>query len=137
MTKIIAVLALSLGMGTAAIAQTDPPGSLPSGQGNAPTTTDPWSDQDIYGAFFSGAGSPELLTEEEIRTNWGNLTVEQQAQVRTSCDEMTSTASTQDSNPTTSTMSGAGVAGPNTAGGQAPGTQLEARAEVCDIIGDM
>lgn len=140
--KLIAALALSLGLGTAAIAQTNPEGStLPAGQGNAPTV--PSWDASISDAFFVNVTEGTLRSEEEIRTNWGGLSAEQQAQVRADCDTMTTTASIGtntagvDSNPTTSGTSGAGVAGPNLAGGSAPGTQLHAMNDLCDMVGGM
>jgi hypothetical protein len=116
--KLIAALALSLGLGTAALAQEQVPGVGAAGSGQAPTI--PVWDQTINDAFFVDAGAGSLRTEEEIRANWGNLTAEQQATIRTDCDTMT-TASV----------------GTSTAGGSAQGAQLQAMTDLCGVIGEM
>jgi hypothetical protein len=137
--KLIIALALSLGLGTAALAQQQAPGSSPSGQGQAPTVP-VWDDPMINDVFFVDPAARTLRSEAEIRANWGTLSAEQQAMVRADCDARMTTAAVGantaglDSDPTTSGTDGAGVAGPNVAGGTAPGAQT---TNLCAILDNM
>lgn len=78
--KLLLAASLSLGLATAAAAQTssDPalggPNGLPVGWDGA-----------IGEAFFSDTQSGTLRSEAEARANWDTLSSEQQAQVRAHC----------------------------------------------------
>jgi len=121
---IAAAAALSLGLSTAAFAQAtgdnnspDAGGaSLPSNAGNAPVR--PAWDATINDAFYSDAEAGTLRTQDEIRTNWGSLSADQQAMVRTDCDATTASVETKP-----------GEASPD-ADARASMTQL------CDMVGD-
>jgi predicted Fe-S protein YdhL (DUF1289 family) len=123
--KLIVALALSLGLGTAALAQTtdnnqpDTSGGtlLPGNTGNAPVR--PAWDAAINDAFYVDAEAGTLRTEDEIRTNWGSLSADQQAMVRTDCDATTASVEAKP-----------GEASPD----------ADARSsmiELCDMVGDM
>ena len=77
-TKIFAAAVLSLGMGTAAIAQGD-------GEQGSSRLFD-W-DSTVSGAFFSDPEMTTMRTEEEMTTNWSALTPEQQTMVREDCED--------------------------------------------------
>ena len=119
-----AAVAISFGLGTAALAQAtgdsnpdDGAATLPNNSGNSPVR--PAWDTTINEAFYSDADGTQLRTQEEITTNWGNLSAEQQAMVRTDCDATTASVETKP-----------GEASPD-ADAQASMTEL------CDMIGDM
>ena len=128
--KLIAALVFSLGLGTAAIAQTTPQVGTPTGgQGNSPAL--PQWDTSVNDAFFADTTAGTLRSEEDIRANWSSLPAEQQAQVRADCDTMT-TASVG--------TSATGTGGDTTASGGADagaGTQIQAMNDLCDMVGGM
>lgn len=114
-----AAAALSLGLGTAAIAQDS--SNDAAGAANLSSTGDAaveW-DATINEAFYSDAERTQLRSQEEITANWADLSPEQQAMVRTDCDATTASVETKP-----------GEASPN-ADAQASMTEL------CDMIGDM
>jgi predicted Fe-S protein YdhL (DUF1289 family) len=127
-TKLIVALALSLGMGSAAFAQTV---NSTTGEVNVETPAG-WQGP-IGDAFYSDMEAGTLRSQEEMTANWANLTTEQQTQVKTDCDAMAAgpqtetktgdvaTAETTDDNPTASTNSMA----------------ANSMSDICGMVGSM
>lgn len=144
--KIIAAVALSLGLATSALAQTGTGsttgGADASGQGAADAQTafpTGWSGP-ISEAFFSDTAAGTMRTEDEIRTNWGNLSAEQQAQVRTDCESHMAahgTDSTMQTGSTTGSGDNTAVTATGSEGEATGGTTLTAMNDVCGIVQGM
>jgi hypothetical protein len=77
--RIVAALALSFGLSTAAMAQTD---ATTNGQIMLPMG---WEGT-IAETFFSDTTTGTLKSDEEIHAGWAALSAEQQAQVRSDCE---------------------------------------------------
>ena len=83
--KSITAAALAIGMSTAAFAQT------PGGGGEAMDPAVPGAgtpsawDQTTTDAFFSDPAAGPLRSQDEIQANWGTLSPQQQAEVRSHC----------------------------------------------------
>jgi hypothetical protein len=137
-TKILAAVAFSLALGTAAFAQS---GGTSTNVGGSPATSSGDSavnDQQrvfpkftgaIGDAFYSDMDKGTLRTEAEMRANFGNLTAEQQAQVRTDCNRVTQSESGTDKMQT----SGTGTAGTTTGTGSNFATAA-APSELCNMV---
>jgi hypothetical protein len=80
MKKILAISALSLALAGSAFAQTT------SSTGQTALTPDGWKGP-IAEAFFDDQSQAKLRGEDEFMTNWGKLTPEQQAVVKTDCEQ--------------------------------------------------
>lgn len=78
--KLLLAASLSLGLATAAVAQTGTDTAV-GGSGNLPMG---W-DGAIGDAFYSDTQTGTLRSEAEARANWDSLSSEQQAQVRSHC----------------------------------------------------
>ena len=113
--RIIAALALSLSLGTAALAQTSTTGTdTSSGAATGATTTLPtgW-EGDIANAFFSDPTAGTLKSDEEIKTGFEGLSAEQQAQVKTDCENQmaaSGTGTTTEETAATDTQMDSGAA---------------------------
>jgi hypothetical protein len=107
--RIVAALALSLGLSTAALAQTDTTTGGAAGAGGEVMLPAEWQG-DIASALFSDPQAGTLKSEEEIRSGWGSLSADQQAQVRSECETHMAAAGTG-----TDTMTG-GASTDTTAG---------------------
>lgn len=138
--KIIAAVALSLGLATSALAQTGG-GADASGQGAADAQTaypTGWQGP-ISEAFFSDTAGT-MRTEDEIRTNWGSLSTDQQAQVRTDCESHMAahgTDSTMQTGSTTATGDNTSVTATGSEGEATGGTPLTAMNDLCGIVQGM
>lgn len=100
--KLLAAAVLSLGMGTAAIAQTDASSDDDTTNITLPTG---WNG-DIAAAFFVDESTGELRSEDEAKANFAALSADQQAVVTEHCTTMASTdAMASDDNMTTSSTS--------------------------------
>ena len=88
--KIILAAALSLGLGGAALAQTDSSGnaSKNASAGDMGSMPSEWEGA-IGDAFYSDTTAGTLRSHEEVSSNWSNLTAEQQARVRDRCATVT------------------------------------------------
>jgi len=75
---LVAAAALSLGLGTAAIAQTD---SNASSEGPAMTLP-----ENAFSPFFTEPFTGALYSQEQVGERWSGMSEEQQAQVRSECD---------------------------------------------------
>jgi hypothetical protein len=132
LNKLMLATALSLSLGTAAIAQT-------SISDTSMTATDPatgtetaadfgkdW-DPAVSGAFYTDDTRTTLRTESEIQSNWKNLSAQQQAQIRTECEGYMAASAgmktTASENSTSSPATGTAETGSNISS-SAPATQL-------------
>jgi predicted Fe-S protein YdhL (DUF1289 family) len=81
---LIAALTASVGLTTAALAQT-----TPTAEGSAQTAVSglpaDWQGE-IAAAFFADPETGTLRSEEEVRSNWANLSAEQKASVTGYCE---------------------------------------------------
>lgn len=121
--KLLVAAALSLGLGTGiAMAQdvTQPQPNAASPDAQLPMG---WEGP-IGDAFFADPQLGTLRSQEEVRTNWGALTDEQQAQVRSYCDTVDTAAAGTDEDVTT------GSTTPDTA-------HMASVVQVCDWVGQM
>lgn len=121
LTKTITTVVFAIGMSTASFAQTSP--GLPTAWDQA--TTD---------AFFSDSATGTLRSQDEIQANWGTLSDEQQAEVRSHCATMAAdagadTTTAGDAGVTDETTTGA--TNDDTAGMTAADGQLTAMTELC------
>lgn len=113
--KLLLAASLSLGLATAAVAQTSTDPAI-GGAGNLPMG---W-DGAIGDAFYSDTQAGTLRSEDEARANWDTLSSEQQAQVRSHC------VSVDTAGATTLPDTGSDVTGSTGATGDQPpaGTDL-------------
>lgn len=90
MTRILTAMIFSLGLGTAAIAQSTPGVDAGAGAGATVETNAAPSnwDAEVSGAFFSDMEAGTLRSSEEISTNWADLSADQQAAVRADCQNI-------------------------------------------------
>jgi len=84
--KIIAATVITLGMATAALAQTSTQG------GGSPAYPEAWKG-DIASALY--ADQHTLRTQDEVKTNWAKLNADQQAQVKKDCSATAQAAATK------------------------------------------
>lgn len=126
---ILAAAVLSLGFSAPVFAQSNVHGSMP------PEWKGP-----IEEVFFADSAAGTLRTQDEINTRWSTLTPEQQAQVKTDCQQ---TAQVHGSGPQTgaSGTDGGGNADPNTtASTNATGSEEQIAAsmnQLCGWVGSM
>lgn len=112
---LVAAAALSLGLGTAAMAQTTEPA-----EGSGPATTLP---ENAFAPFFTEPFTGALYSQEQIGERWMNMSEEQQAQVRAECDTF-ATAGLPDDEVITSSIEDS--------------TVYEASvSQLCDMVGAM
>lgn len=147
--RIVAALALSLGLSTAAFAQTSGTdtttgsGGETSGAATSTMTLPSGWEGAIGDAFFSDSAAGTLRSEEEIRSNWGSLSADQQAQVRTECESRMAAAGTDTQVQTGSTTTGSATTGSGAMSGGATGSAaggdtLEASLqELCTTVQDL
>lgn len=123
-SRLLFAAIMSLGLGTGlAMAQTSTTQpdtqAAPGAQSDLPMG---WEGA-IGDAFFSDPAAGTLRTEDEARANWSGLTAEQQAQVRTQCENMDTAGAATDDQLTTSSVT--------------PGTHMASIQRICDWVGDM
>jgi len=127
--KLLAAIALSLGLGTAvALAQTDPIQPETGATTDSGATLPPGWEGALGDAFFSDPTTGTLRSQDEVQANWQNLTEEQQAQVRAHC-ETTATAGAD---------TGAAADDEVTTGSTTPdGTNVVAMQQICEWVDAM
>lgn len=126
--RIVAALALSLGLSTAALAQTSGTETT-TGSANGEVMLPTGWEGEIADAFFSDPDAGTLKPEAEITANWGNLSAEQQASVRSECETRTAATGTD---TTTGTGTTAGATTDTTTGGASTDTTAGAETETDD-----
>ena len=93
---IIAALTLSLGLGTAALAQsstTTTGADTSASTAGSVTLPQAWQG-DISSTFFSDPAAGTLKSDEEIKSGWSKLSADQQAQVKSDCQSHMASATT-------------------------------------------
>jgi predicted Fe-S protein YdhL (DUF1289 family) len=119
--RILLAAAVSAGICSAAFAQTTPDTAAGAMGPGLPTT---WEGP-IADAFFDDVDAGTLRTDDELRSNWQNLTDEQQAQVRAHCLTVdTAAAAPADTDTTAATTPSAGTDAGTTAA-TTPGTSAD------------
>ena len=124
--RLFAVTALSLVLGTAALAQSSSTGTTSGSGTSAPGTAGSGSSTSGSGmpsgwsgaigdAFFTESSGSTLRSNDEIRSRWSSLSSEQQAQVRSDCQGLASNTAGTGSTSGTSTGSSSSAAN-NTTG---------------------
>lgn len=116
--RIIAAIALSLGLATAAFAE-NPAKGMP----------DSWKGP-IGDTFFSDADGMMMRPQDDMSARWAALTKDQQAQVRADCEKMAMTDT--DATASTSVKPKTGADSDRTGGGQGPDM-----ASACDMVKSM
>jgi hypothetical protein len=131
-TRLIAALAFSLVVGTAAFAQTNGGGTTQSGSGAAGGGPDSetgmpesWKGN-IGNTFFSDSSGSTMRSESEWNSGWSSLSAEQQAQVRSDCEARQTTASTG--------MNGNNSKPQTFAGGKSDRTERSGMEAVCNWV---
>jgi len=146
--KIIAATALALCLGTAAYAGSGSASSGTTGTGSTGMHT--WSGN-IGKTFYSDANGTTLRSRDEIKQNWGSLSSQEQAQVRSDCQEIAQQAAnnngrTPGTEDTSRKQVGTETTASNSAGSSAAtGTDTGTTAsvnggsmtEACDIVKGM
>lgn len=148
---VIAASVLSLGLGSAAFAQSSSgssgttdgtsttSGSTTGGSATGQTGMPSGWDSTLSGAFFSDASGSSLLSKDQIRQNWSSLTSEQQAQVKSDCSNMTASSSTGTSGTSGTSGSAASTDTTTTSStGTATGAGMNSNmSELCSYIQGM
>lgn len=137
--RIIAALALTLGLGTAAFAQSSTTGADTSAAGAATgsvTLPKAW-EGDIASAFFTDPAAGTLKSDEEIKSAWANLSSDQQAQVKTDCQSHMASAGTGSDSMKTGSTSTTTTGGAATSSGTTAGATDPMTASLDKLCGDI
>ncbi|MCV0394117.1 MAG: hypothetical protein K5872_22835 [Rhizobiaceae bacterium] len=141
-SKLLLATALSLSLGGAALAQSDEGATTPqatdqAGEIGSNTTMPEGWDGEIGDAFFAD-DNMTLRSDDEIAANWGDLTAEQQAQVRLDCENMSTamndTGAEVDETQTSATETTTGTSAGGGTGGAADSESNQSMTQLCDWV---